>query len=178
MRLNDVVRSSDTFDRRFTAEIVTLVIAAMALFALTYLFYSLDRDFLESASVIRAVVTDKNSRGVDSPKYYVSYQWVVENGHEYKGHPIDETWSGSGSWAGGEASWRALEPGVSTVEIAWRYTDDRRSTESRVLEHGFNGVPWPMLFLGITLLGVAVGRVIWRARKHQTNAAVGEPPRP
>jgi len=132
------------------------------------LFYSWDRAFLEEATLTSAVVSDKTERSGSSngsSTYRISYRWVIEDGHEVRGRPVDESWSGSDVWSGGKESWEALQPGVSTVEIAWRYSDDRRSTKSRVVTDGAIGVPWPPVFLGIILLGVATGRIIWRRRR-------------
>jgi hypothetical protein len=157
--------------QRFRAEIAGFIIGAIVVWALAWSFYSWDREFLDNATITQAVVTDKDvgnpgSTSVPSRNYSVSYRWVVEGGHEYKGKAIDESWSGTSAWSGGEERWDALEPGVSAVEIAWRYSDDRRSTESRLLEHGVVGIPWPMIILGAVMFGIATGRLVWRARQR------------
>lgn len=141
-----------------------LLIMGSALLALTFYLYQQDRRFLAQAEVVDAVVTDKGrSRGSDSDSdtLSVTYEWPTT----WQGHPT--TRKGRDFWSGGARAWRALEPGSSTVKIAWVPTDDGRGADSRLYEQGFTGMPWPSLIVGLLMTGAGVFRLSRRLQTQQ-----------
>lgn len=140
-----------------------LLLIGLGLLLAAWVFYRVDTAFLERATLSEAVVIDKTeeSAGASSGlRHSIRYQWTGT------GLP-ERIHQGAGSYSGGEEAFDALVIGESTVRIAWAYSEDGRTLESRLVEEGFTGVPWPMVIIGAGLLIAAPVRFGFLQRKHQ-----------
>ena len=138
-------------DRMFWA----LLLVGAALLIGAILIGRMDAAFLAEAMETEAVVVDKYFREAtrnpggsqrDPESRSIRYEWVDPD------LKPTMTWSGEAPYSGGRDAFETLVLGESTVRIAWRRVDQGRSVESRLLEDGFTGMPWPMLLVGIVLL--------------------------
>ncbi|GAB4171838.1 MAG: hypothetical protein Kow0020_06710 [Wenzhouxiangellaceae bacterium] len=132
-----------------------LLLIGSGLLAAAIVFYRMDMAFLDDAVQSDAVVVDKFYRsriGESDGSRSIAYEWADAS------HQPPMAWTGQAPYSGGREAFDALVPGESTVRIAWRYLDDGRSVESRLLQDGFTGMPWPMLLIGIALLIAALIR--------------------
>lgn len=144
---------------------IGMLVIGIAALTVAILLYRSDTAFLSEAMQATAVVTDKRidvgrrtnmggtNRTPESDDYDIGYQWI-----DYELSP-PITWTGRAPFAGDREAFDALVPGESTVRIAWRRTDDGRSVESRLVEDGFTGMPWPLLIIGAGLLLAAPVRL-------------------
>lgn len=128
-------------------------------------FYRMDAAFLERATLTEAVVIDKTERsggGDSADRRTVRYEWP---------DPERPGWThqGAASYSGGEEAFDDLVLGEATVRIAWFEADDGRTMESRLVEDGFTGIPWPMLIIGAGLLIAAPVRFLYLRRKSRGN---------
>ena len=151
---------------------MALVGAAFLIGAL--LIQRMDAAFLAEAIEADAVVVDKDYRPAsrnadgstrDLESRSIRYEWLDPD--------LDPpmTWSGEAPYSAGPEAFDALVLGQSTVRLAWRRIDDGRSVDSRLLEDGFTGVPWPLLILGLVLLLTAPVRLIWLLRRGAVSKA-------
>jgi len=126
-----------------------LAVMGIAFSVAAVMFSRADAEFLEQAEEVDAVVIEKNVRSGDagsSDSLSVRYEWTNATANPPRTH------RGAGAYSGGEAAFDALVPGESTVRVAWRTTDDGTTIESRLVEDGFTGMPWSLLFVGLGML--------------------------
>lgn len=144
-----------------------LLLIGLSMLLAAWVFTRMDTAFMDRATVAEAVVIDKSARSGDagsSSRYSIRYEWTDSE-------RSDRTHQGAGAYSGGEEAFDALVIGESTVRIAWAYTEDGRTLESRLVEEGFTGVPWPMVILGLGMLVAAPIRLFFLQRSEQGEGA-------